>query len=364
METYRVLIVDDQRDIRRLYMEGIKTLGKKVEILESPSGEEALMVAALMPIDLLVVDVNLPGISGLDLVHKIRKRKPEQPIVLVTGITDPKTKLEIESTEVAAIFYKPVEIQQLVDAVKRGLGMEKAAQPPATREVPSAQFFTMKQPPSAEVVLLQRLSQLALNLGASAASLLDETGKLLAQSGEFMQTATDPVLMGAIMAAYRSSMEVAHNLGRRSPENVLCFGGPSFSLCLVPIGPAHLLLLEGSASFSKTILNIGRPVFQSAPELRKMVENLLEAQKPAEAPAPVEAQAEPEPVIDEEQVEPNPEDRAKVDDLFSQLDEKKLKLADVDAFWEAVVDKKGETVSGDKDVLTYEQARKMGLAPE
>ncbi len=363
METYRVLIVDDQRDIRRLFAEGLKTLGKKIEVLESPSGEEALMVAALKPIDLLIADVNLPGISGLDLVHRIRKRKPELQIILVTGVTDPKTKLEIDKLGVGAVFYKPVEIHVLLEAIKRGLGIEKPAPSASVKVEPPAQLLTMTEPPSAEVVLLQRLSRLALDLGASAAALLDETGKVLAQSGDFMQAVSDPILLGVVMAAYRASMEVTHFLRKSPPENLLCFSGVDFCLCLVPSGPQYLVLLEGGVSFSKNFLNAGRSIFQAAPELQKLVDNLVEAQKPAEAVPPVEALVEPAPKHEEIPLEPNPEDLARADALFSQLNDKKLKRDDVDAFWEAVVEK-GSTVNGDKNVLTYEQARKMGLTPD
>jgi len=362
MESYRVLIVDDQRDIRRLFAEALKMLGQKLEVLESPSGEEALMVAALKPIDLLIADINLPGISGLDLVRKIRKRKPELQIILETGITDPNTIREIEKEGVSAVFYKPVDIQRVLEEVKRCLGIEKPI-PSVSKEGPSPELLIMKEPPSAEVILLQRLSRLAFDLGASAAALLDETGKVLAQSGDFMQAVSDPVLLESIMAAYRSSMEVTHSLLKRTPENVMCFGGVDLSLCLIPVGSGHLVLMEGGTTFNKVVLNLGRPVFQAAPELQKMVESLLESQKPVEPVPPAEVQVEPQALPVEALGEPDPEDLAKVDALFSQRTEQALKPDDMDAFWESAVDK-GDTVSGDKNVLTYEQARKLGLAPE
>ncbi len=366
MESYRVLIVDDQRDIRRLFAEVLKTLGKKLEVLESPSGEEALMVAALKPIDLLIVDINLPGISGLDLVRKIRKRKPALRIIMATGVTDLAIIREVEKEGISAVFYKPVDIQQMLEEVKSCLGIEKGIEKPTTpvsKKEAASELLVMKEPPSAEVILLQRLSRLAFDLGASAAALLDETGKVLAQSGDFMQAVSDPVLLESIMAAYRSSMEVTHNLLKRTPENVICFGGVDRSLCLIPVGPGHLVLMEGDDAFKKAALSLGRPVFQAAPELQKMVEGLVEAQKPVEPAPPDEVEVEPQLPPVEALGEPDPEDLAKVDALVSQRTEGALKPDDLDAFWESVVDK-GDTVSGDKNVLTYEQARKLGLAPE
>ena len=365
MDSYRVLIVDDQRDIRRLFAEGIKSLGKKIDVLESPSGEEALMVAALKPIDLLITDINLAGISGLDVVRRIRKRQPELQIILVTGVTDPNLIAEIVKAGVEKIFYKPLNIQELMEAVKQSLGIEKPAPVPQVGEAPKqeVQTLTMKEPLSAEVMLLQRLSRLALDLGASAAALLDETGKVLAQSGDFMQTVTDPILLGVVMSAYRAGMEVAHSLRKAEPESMLCFSGLDFSLCLVPLGPTYLVLLEGGAQFNRNVFGSGRPVIQVLPELQKLVDGLAEEQKPEAAPPPDEPQVEPAPQLEEIPAEPNPEDLAKVDALFSQLNGKKLKTDDLDAFWDSAAEK-SDAVSGDRNVLTYEQARQMGLTPD
>ncbi len=365
MESYRVLIVDDQRDIRRLFVEGIKTLGKKIEVLESPSGEEALMVAALKPVDLLITDVNLPGISGLDLVQRIKKRKPELQIILVTGVTDPKIKPEIDKAGVARIFFKPLNIHELITAVKECLGFEKTVPSPQAVETPRVQPETlaMNEPPSTEIILLQKLSRMALDMGAKAAALLDENGKVIAQSGEFMQTVSDPILLGVIMAAYRASLEVTHSLRRGVPETLLCIAGVEINLCLAPLGPTYLVLLEGGAPFNDAMFGSGRPVLQALPELQKLADSLAEAQKPEEAPKPVEAEVEQAPLVEELPAEPNPEDLAKVDALFNQLDSKKLKTDDLDAFWDSAIEKT-DAVSGDKNVLTYEQARQMGLTPD
>ena len=69
-----VLLVDDQRDIVRLLHSSLQTLGHELEIIDAPSGEEALLEASLRRIDLLVADYLLPGISGVELMHKIRLR--------------------------------------------------------------------------------------------------------------------------------------------------------------------------------------------------------------------------------------------------------------------------------------------------
>ncbi len=67
MGKQRILIVEDQRDVRRLLRAGLETLELDLEIIDVPSGEEALLLSTRQPFDVLVADVRLPGISGLEL---------------------------------------------------------------------------------------------------------------------------------------------------------------------------------------------------------------------------------------------------------------------------------------------------------
>ena len=86
-----VLIVDDHRDILRLLHSTLDTLKKKeIKITEAPSGEEALLESGRHKIDLLITDYMLPGMSGVELMHKVRARHPEVKIIFITGMTDKK----------------------------------------------------------------------------------------------------------------------------------------------------------------------------------------------------------------------------------------------------------------------------------
>ena len=81
-----ILLVDDQRDILRLLHSTLDTLKiEKLKIFESPSGEEALLSSTRHKIDLLVTDYRLPGMSGVELMHKVRARHPELPATVASG---------------------------------------------------------------------------------------------------------------------------------------------------------------------------------------------------------------------------------------------------------------------------------------
>jgi two-component system response regulator (stage 0 sporulation protein F) len=87
---YHVLIVDDQKDVSRLLRSALETIEQGLEVSEAPSGEEAVLEATRVKVDLLIADFRLPGITGVELMKKIRTRNPEVKVIMVTGISEPK----------------------------------------------------------------------------------------------------------------------------------------------------------------------------------------------------------------------------------------------------------------------------------
>ena len=95
MDRYRVLIVDDHHEVRRMLHAWVQTLGPRYEVLAMPSGEEAILVASRQPVDLLVADFRLPGITGLELMAKIKRRYPDLKVILITGVVDLKIRRQV-----------------------------------------------------------------------------------------------------------------------------------------------------------------------------------------------------------------------------------------------------------------------------
>src|SRR6266545_960960 len=101
-----ILLVDDQRDIVRLLHSTLQTLGHQLDIIDAPSGEEALLEASRKKIDLLVADYLLPGISGVELMRKVRARNPELKVIFISGVTERKARSEMLSAGAVAVFDK------------------------------------------------------------------------------------------------------------------------------------------------------------------------------------------------------------------------------------------------------------------
>jgi DNA-binding NtrC family response regulator len=119
-----VLVVDDDRSVRQLTGRLLAELGH--EVLVADSGEDALRLFAShpRPIDLLVTDLVMPGMSGRQLAERVRQVEPGLPVVYMSG--DPTAVIEPENLPPGIFFLaKPFQAEMLfavVDEARRGRG--------------------------------------------------------------------------------------------------------------------------------------------------------------------------------------------------------------------------------------------------
>ncbi len=104
MSPHSILIVEDQREVSRLLRSTVETLEYKLDVVEIPSGEEAILYSSRKKVDLLVADYRLPGMTGIELMHKVQKNHPKVKIILVTGQTDPEIRKEVAEAGADAFF--------------------------------------------------------------------------------------------------------------------------------------------------------------------------------------------------------------------------------------------------------------------
>jgi DNA-binding NarL/FixJ family response regulator len=79
------MIVDDFIPFREMFKGGLLSQFPSMEVIEAGNGEEAFKKLASYPIDLIFMDIRLPGENGLDLTRKIKAQHQDIPIIIVTG---------------------------------------------------------------------------------------------------------------------------------------------------------------------------------------------------------------------------------------------------------------------------------------
>lgn len=113
----RALVVDDAADVRQLARSSLAAAG--FEVQEAASGEEAIAMARTFRPDCVVLDVNLPGISGFDVCRLLREDPKNQhtTIVMLTGDAEPAEKVEAFSLKADDYMVKPFSPRDLVSRV-------------------------------------------------------------------------------------------------------------------------------------------------------------------------------------------------------------------------------------------------------
>jgi putative two-component system response regulator len=115
----RVLVVDDEDTIRLVLAKYLRTCGFDVATAES--GNAALETLSGSPFELMICDVRMPGLSGVELVPRALAIDPDLGIVMLSAVNDASTATEAMARGVLDYLTKPIELPDLHDAVTRAL---------------------------------------------------------------------------------------------------------------------------------------------------------------------------------------------------------------------------------------------------
>ena len=112
----RILAIDDQLIILDLITAMCQSLG--YEVRTATSGREGLQLARAERFDLVLTDLAMPDISGLETAKQIRALHPEVPIILVTGWEASIDRRQLTQAGISDVLYKPFRIEQLTDIIR------------------------------------------------------------------------------------------------------------------------------------------------------------------------------------------------------------------------------------------------------
>lgn len=403
----RVLIVDDAIDVCRMLQDTLKTTYPEVHVSAMPSAEEALLEASRFTIDLLVVDIRLPGMTGLELVHKIRVRQPQVKVILMTGMTlDERLTQQAEETAPDVFIRKPLHIDAFLDAVEALIGdqmpvmdtatpassrsePDDATQAAVLREVASILPGEPASPPNPSISkrkvagglessptqeqgISAVLSRLRGSLGAVSAMLLDDRGHPVAQAGDLPDFSLENQLFPAIMATVSAGAKISYLIGQPALQSVQAYRGKAYDWVLAPVGQYVLLVVVPSNGTHLRMALAFEEALNAQADLAAALETMgLHLQSVAEMGAPEviiaelekETQTQEEPAVESlgATLSQDP-GLARLEELLSNGEAGQHPLEDLDTFWDAASGEDKEIPQ--PGVLSFEQAAKLGLVPK
>ncbi len=123
----RILLVDDEESIITMERRTLESLGYKVTAFYDPLEAREVFMAEPENFDLVISDMNMPHLSGLDLVEFMKGLRPDLPIIISTGFSDQIDTKTAQKYGVTTVMMKPVLLHELAQEVRLALDVFKAS---------------------------------------------------------------------------------------------------------------------------------------------------------------------------------------------------------------------------------------------
>jgi CheY-like chemotaxis protein len=120
-----ILIVDDNADLLDTFARILKRRGFYVET--AASGDSAVAKCRGQHYDVTLMDIAMPRMDGVATFRRIRKLRPEAPVILMTANSDEEMVQTARSEGVRRVLHKPIRIDQLIDYIEKVVADESGA---------------------------------------------------------------------------------------------------------------------------------------------------------------------------------------------------------------------------------------------
>ncbi len=211
-EPYKIMVVDDSPQISKALSDLLSASGYVVRT--APSGERALQILDTAKFDLIITDLKMTGMTGIDLARQVRERAPGLPVVILTGYGDMDSVISALRLGVADYLKKPFSIDEVLAVVEReiikskGRPAKPAAAAQAEEKPPRVYLFAQRDLEQIEAVL----SRLRAQATAESAMLVEQAGYVIAAKGLSSSADVEP-LSNLIASSRSASASIASLLG-------------------------------------------------------------------------------------------------------------------------------------------------------
>jgi CheY-like chemotaxis protein len=121
----KILVADDEMSIRLLYSEELKEEG--YEVYMASNGREALEIVEKIPLDLVILDIKMPEMDGIEALRQIKEKRPDLPVVLSTAYGEYRQDFATWASD--EYLVKSSDLEDLKAVVRRHLKEQSEERP-------------------------------------------------------------------------------------------------------------------------------------------------------------------------------------------------------------------------------------------
>jgi len=145
-----ILIVDDEKEVTNSLKGFFSAIG--YDMLTAYDGNEALKVIdSIKSLDLILLDVRMPGVDGIQILKHLRKTKSKTKVIIITAY-DKEVKAEVEKIGIDGFFAKPIDLSKLIDRIRYVIADSKDTRVYPTKEKAEPEI---KQTPKARLLFVE-----------------------------------------------------------------------------------------------------------------------------------------------------------------------------------------------------------------
>ncbi len=111
-----ILIIDDEEILTKTFTKLLERQG--YEVYTAKKGQDALCMVEAENFDLVICDMRMPGLNGVETIRQLRMLKPNIPVIFVTGFVDEKLEKEAQTLGPIGYLHKPFDSEALLNLLK------------------------------------------------------------------------------------------------------------------------------------------------------------------------------------------------------------------------------------------------------
>ncbi len=231
MAENHILIVDDEPKVGFFLKKSLELSQDNCRVSTARSGKQALEVLEKSEVNLLITDLRMPGISGLELIRRVRESSPQTRTILITAYGSDEVQVEARRLEVYRYVAKPFNVRDFTGVVDQALKEMALTRPE----------FTIFSDKSFERITA-RLEELCTDVDAHCAYLADMQGQRLVEVGP-TEGIDSTMLLALLAGGFATSAELARQFNGGQAINLSYQEGEHYDIYSANVGESLIVAM-------------------------------------------------------------------------------------------------------------------------